>query len=69
MENLSEALTKEQARVRKLILQYRDPILGESGAFAVTMMEQSLKNADKATMSGDITEMIKAYNDLKEYTA
>ena len=67
MESLGEALPKEQARVRELIVQYRGPELGGSGIFAATMMENSLKEADKAIMSGDVVAMIRAYEDLKEY--
>ena len=66
-ESLGEALPKEQARVRRLILQYRDPILNGAGAFAALMMEESLKKADHAVMSGDVVAMIAAYQDLKEY--
>ena len=69
MESLGEALPKEQARVRELILQYRDPILGGSGIFAATMMEQSLKAADHAVMSGDLVTMLRAYEDLKSYNS
>ena len=68
MESLGEALPKECARVRKLILLYNDPELNGVGKFASMMMEQSLKNADKAIMSGDIVEMLKCYEDLKGYT-
>ncbi|OHE63863.1 MAG: hypothetical protein A2001_01495 [Treponema sp. GWC1_61_84] len=67
MESLGEALPKEQVRVRELILQYRDPMLAGAGVFAAAMMEQSLKVADQAVMSGDVVEMIKAYEDLKQY--
>jgi hypothetical protein len=66
-ESLGEALPKEQASVRKLIEQYRDPLLGGSGAFAARMMEISLQQADKAVMNGDVVAMIEAYKDLKEY--
>lgn len=66
-ESLGEALPKEQARVRAVILQYRDPILGGAGEFAARMMEASLQNADRAVMSGDLVAMIQAYEDLKEY--
>jgi hypothetical protein len=66
-ESLGEALPKEQARVRKLIVRYRDPMLGGSGEFAARMMETSLQMADKAVMSGDLVAMINAYQDLKEY--
>ena len=66
-ESLGEALPKEQARVRQLIVMYRDPMLGGSGEFAARMMEASLQAADKAVMSGDLVAMINAYKDLKEY--
>ena len=67
IKTLGEELPKEQARVRGLILQYRDPILNGAGNFAALMMEQSLRRADEAIMSGDIGLMIAAYQDLKEY--
>jgi molybdopterin converting factor small subunit len=68
IESLGDALPKQQARVRELIIQYRDPELGGSGVFAAAMMEQSLKQADAAVMSGDVIAMIAAFNDLKEYS-
>jgi len=64
---LGEALPREQARVRELILQYRDPILKGAGSFAATMMEQSLRMADEAVMSGDVVAMLRCYEDLKGY--
>ncbi len=67
MESLGEALPKEQARVRDLVLQYRDPMLNGAGNIAAAMMEQSLKVADQAVMSGDCVAMIQAYEDLKGY--
>lgn len=67
MKSVGEQLPIEQARVRELIKQYRDPILGSSGEFAARMMEISLQNADHAIISGDIAEMIRAYEDLKGY--
>ena len=47
-ESLGEALPKEQARVRALILQYRDPIMNGAGELSAMMMERSLKAADLA---------------------
>ena len=67
MENVGEVLLKEQARVRELILQYRDPMLNGAGAFAALMMEQSLRCADQAVISGDLVAMIQAYKELKSY--
>lgn len=67
MGTLGEDLPKEQARVRKLILLYRDPALDGAGNFAASMMEELLRKADEAVISGDLVAMIAAYNDLKEY--
>ncbi len=69
MESLAEALPKEQARVRELIVMYRDPLLEGAGNIAATMMEQSLAAADRAIMSGDVIAMIRCYEDLKGYEA
>lgn len=67
MGSLGDDLPKEQARVRELILQYRDPMLNGAGNIAAMMMENSLREADKAIMSGDVVAMINAYKDLKGY--
>ena len=64
-DTLGDALPKEQARVRALIIQYRDPGLGGAGEFAARMMEADLQSADKAVMSGDLVAMIQAYQALK----
>jgi hypothetical protein len=64
-DSLADALPKEQARVRDLITIYRS--VGPPGYFAASMMEQSLKAADEAVMSGDLVAMIRAYEDLKGY--
>lgn len=65
---LGDALPAECARVRKLITQYRDPILGGAGEIAAHMMEMSLQAADQAMVSGDLSAMILAYEDLKGYS-
>lgn len=69
MGSLAEAFPKEQARVRELIVMYRDPVLNGAGNFAAAMMEQSLAAADRAIMSGDVVAMIRCYEDLKGYEA
>lgn len=68
IQTLGDALPKEQERVRKLVQMYRDPLLNGAGEIAARMMEQSLKEAELAVMSGDLRKMIVAYQDLKEYT-
>jgi hypothetical protein len=66
-DSLGEALPKEQARVRKIILQYHDPMLNGAGAFAACLMEQDLQKTDEAVMSGDVVEMLRMYQKLKEW--
>ncbi len=56
-------MPKEQARVRKVLGLYKE--LGKEGVLGASLIEQSLKFADQAVMSGDCIEMIKAYEDLK----
>lgn len=68
METLGDALPKEMARVRELIVIYRDPALKGSGFLASAMMEASLRRADAAVMSGDVAEMLRAYEDLRGYS-
>jgi len=64
MESIAEALPKEQARVREVLGHYKE--IGAPGAFGAAMIEDSLKRADCAVMSGDLAAMIAAYKDLKE---
>ena len=64
MASLGEELPKEQARVRKVLGYYKE--IGPAGIFGATMIEQTLQRADKSVISGDLVEMIKSYNELKE---
>jgi hypothetical protein len=69
VETLGDALPKEQSRVRELIREYRDPMLGGCGELAARMMEAALQEADKAIMSGDIARMIQVHEELKGFTS
>ena len=64
MSSLAEELPKEQARVREMLGYYKE--IGPIGAFGATMIELSLQKADRAIISGDITQMITAYKELQE---
>ena len=66
--SLGEELPKEQARVRELIAEYRDPALKGAGNIAAMMMEQALQRADKAIISSDVLAMIRAYEELKDFS-
>jgi hypothetical protein len=61
--SLADSIPLEQARVRELLGHYRE--IGPAGTFGAMMLEQALRRADQAVMSGDVIAMIAAYNDLK----
>lgn len=63
MSSLGEALPAEQARVREVLGHYRE--IGPAGNFGAMMIEQSLRAADDAVMSGDVASMLVAYKDLQ----
>jgi hypothetical protein len=66
IETLGDALPKEMARVRDdLMPQYL--AIGIPGMFTLSMMRNSLDNAAKAMVSGDVVAMLRAYNDLRGY--
>jgi len=68
MDTLAQGLLDEQKRVRELIIQYRDPILNGAGNLAAVFMEKALQEADKAVMSGDLSLMMIAFKNLKEFS-
>jgi len=65
MSSVGEELPKEQARVRRLIEIYKT--IGPVGNFAIMMMNQSLADAERAAISGDVVAILQAYNDLKGF--
>jgi len=67
MQSLGEKLPEEMARVREILGYYKE--IGPAGAFGAAMIEQNLKDADRAVMSGDLAAMIRAYQKLKEIEA
>lgn len=62
-ESLGEALPKEQERVRNILGIYK--AIGTPGIFGALMIEHSLREADKAIISGCPVAMLRAYEDLK----
>lgn len=64
MSSIGEELPKEMARVRELIPLY-DAI--PTGAFAATLMRQSLDHAARALAEGNVIEIIRAYEALKGF--
>lgn len=66
-ESLAEALPREQARVREILGYYKE--IGPAGMFGAAFIEADLREADQAVMSGDIVQMLRAYEKLKGITA
>ena len=64
MNSLGEELPKEKARVREILGYYKE--IGPAGAFGAAMIEQALRRADEAVISGDIMAMLRSYQELKE---
>ena len=64
-ESVGTDFPKQQARVRKLIEDYRS-LPGNAGAFGALMMEQTLQRADAAQASGDILEILAVYQEMVE---
>ncbi len=68
MSNLGEELPKEMTRVRdKLIPQYQ--AIGPAGMPAIMLMRHSLDAAQKALAEGDVVEMLRCYQSLKDFQA
>lgn len=65
MSTLGEELPKLMARVRDELLPQYDAI--PSGVFAATLMRQSLDRASRALAEGDIIQLIRSYEELKEF--
>lgn len=64
METLGDALPKEMARVREVLGHYKE--IGPAGMFGAAFIEQDLKAADQAVISGDVVAMLQAYETLKQ---
>lgn len=62
--SLAEALPKEMARVRVVLGHYRE--IGPAGRFGAAFIEQDLREADQAVMSGDVVRMLQAFAKLQD---
>lgn len=66
MTTLGEDLPKQMARVRDDVLPLYLEI-GPNGAFAAMLMRQALDHAARAMAEGDLVEMMRAYQTLKDF--
>lgn len=63
MTTVGEDFPNEQARARELLAEYKK--LGPAGRFGAAVIEQTLKRADAAAISGDVVAVLAAYQELK----
>jgi hypothetical protein len=66
-ENLMEGILSEMNRVRDIIKEYEHPMLNGAGNLAAALMKVDIKSAEKAISSGNVIDMIVAYEKLKGY--
>jgi hypothetical protein len=64
VSSLGEEFPKEQARCRELLGIYRE--IGAPGRFGALMIEDMLRRADDAAMSGDVVRMIGIYEEMRD---
>lgn len=63
-QNLMDGLIQEMNRVRELITQY-DRLPNGVGVFGSTTMKQFIKEAEESMVTGNIVQMVLAYDNLK----
>ena len=61
-KTLGELFPLEQARVRDLLVQYRE--LGAAGTFGATIIEDVLRRADEAAVRGDAVAMLRLMQEM-----
>jgi hypothetical protein len=65
MNTLGDDFPKQQTRLRELLGLYKE--IGPAGMFGAAMIEQTLRKADAAAVSGDVVAMLAVYQEMKEY--
>ena len=63
-KTLADELPREMSRVREILGEYKK--LGHVGAFGAVMIEQDLRAADHAVMSGDVLQMLRSLSTLRD---
>lgn len=64
-ESLADALPKAIERSQELLQAYAD--IGPVGNFGAAFIKQDIKNAVEALASGDVIEIMKSYETLKNH--
>lgn len=64
MTSVGDEYPKEQARCREILGYYKE--IGPVGAFGAAMIEDTLRRADEAAVSGDVVAMVRAFKEMQE---
>lgn len=66
MKSLASAYPAEQQRLRDLLAWYRAQ--GEAGMFGAMNLENLLRKADRAAVSGDVIEMLEVFVEMERWS-
>lgn len=64
IETLADAFPKEQRRVRGILELYLE--IGPGGAFGAHWIRELLDRAEVVALSGDVVEMLRVFEELKQ---
>jgi hypothetical protein len=64
MSSVGEEYPKEQARVREILGHYKE--IGPAGAFGAAWIEDVLRRADAAAISGDVLAVLRSFEEMRE---
>jgi len=62
--SVGEDFPNQLARARTILSQYKE--IGAAGQFGAIMIEATIQEADKAIAGGDIIEILRSYEALKQ---
>lgn len=62
-KTLGDDFPRQLARAREYLGIYKS--LGPAGRFGAMMIEQTIQEADRAAISGDVVAMLRSYQALK----
>lgn len=63
MPSLGELYPQMQSHVREVLAEYHK--VGPAGKLGAMAIEDALKRADKAAVSGDVVAMLRCYEEMK----
>lgn len=66
MSSVGEELPKKMQEIREVYIPAYQEI-GPSGAFAISVMQNALTQAEKALASGDVIEILRSYEELNGF--